>query len=104
MTSPLCEIFMNKFNMDNIHIDSNIKNVNINTDNKVINDNKVGMDNDLTEEDKPYALKTFDLKINGYRYKKNIKKTSDDLDKLKKKQNEFVVIEKLSDMKNVDKK
>lgn len=106
MSTSLVEVLLNKFRKEEetlvneeIKIDITTKSIKLTDDKK--EQNKVTEISKLDEDNKPYALKTFDATMSSYHYKKNVKKlmnTFDDNDNKKKKQ-EYVVIEKLSDIK-----
>lgn len=105
MTSPLVATFFEKFDINNKNNeDSQTKIINI-TEEKEKVENGVAeiskIDSDGVE--KPYALKAFDAKVGSYHYKRNIKKPIED-ESTKKKKKEMVIIEKLGDLVNIEKK
>lgn len=113
-TELLLEKFLNVFNVDDSKVEEtdlitenpNIKCVKINEEKKkeVNSVSEISkLDGDNTEVEKPYALKSFGATLSSYHYKKNSRKPVVDETK-KKKGKEIVVIQKLGDLVNVDKK
>lgn len=113
-TELLLYKFLDKFHINNSKTEEietvtdnpNIKCVKINEEKKkeisgVSEISKIGGDN--TEVEKPYALKSFGATLSSYHYKKNSRKPLVD-EAQKKKQKEVVVIEKLGDLVNIEKK
>ena len=105
MTSPLVSTFFEKIKISYKNNEDSLT--------KIINitEEKEKMKNDVPEiskidsdgVEKSYALKAFDAKVGSYHYKRNIKKPIEE-DVVKKKKKEMVIIEKLGDLVNIEKK
>ena len=103
-SDQLLKTFLSKFATDedvrvnntDMEIEEDVKSIKI-TEGKEAEDTSVNSITKLGEDDKPYALKAFGATLGSYHYKRNIKKAKKEEDGKPKK--EFVVIEKLSDIK-----